>query len=303
MAPLPSGYAAQDGFIGDNLYEYYLERAHGSVGLIITEPASIIPPPPGSKLAHLGLYDDVFVPQLRRLSQAVHGSNARLLIMLDAPGALARQNASRLRMLGTHFLRAAWRAQAADCDGIVLSAADRGVLHMLCSPLANKRSDLYGGSATNRLRLPLEIVEGVRTWLGNRFLIAFRLVAEEFVPEGISLQDARVYARRLVAAGVNLLDVTVDAHTPLPVAQFPGWCVPLASGIKRVLPETPVINAGLLDDPLLADSVIRDGSIDLVMLEQALHDNPYWVHIARIVLESHNSAHSAGIDPEPGRLI
>jgi 2,4-dienoyl-CoA reductase-like NADH-dependent reductase (Old Yellow Enzyme family) len=286
MAPLPSGCTMLDGFVGEAVYDYYLKRAHGSVGLIITEPARVLPPLASATRAHLGLYNDVFVPNLRNLARAVHGSGSRLLVMLDASAEMAQVSLPQLRELATHFLRAAWRAQAAECDGIVLSAADGGVLHMLVSPLTNKRTDDYGGSALKRLRLPLEIIEGIRASLGTGFLIGFRIVAEEFTPEGINLQDTRVSARRLVSSGVNLLDVTTDSRTVAPVAHFPGWRIPLAEGIKQVLSDVPVISSGSLGDPHLADSVIRDGSVDLVMLGRALRANPYWVHIARIVLAS-----------------
>jgi 2,4-dienoyl-CoA reductase-like NADH-dependent reductase (Old Yellow Enzyme family) len=294
MAPYPSGCATQDGSVDDALYDYYLQRAHGSVGLIITEPARVIPPVPGETRAHFGLYDDGFIPRLKRLSQAVHGTGSRLLVMLDAPSTLADATTPELGALAVNFLRAAWRAQEAGCDGIALSAADSGVLHLLTSPLTNKRTDRYGGNTSNRLRMPLEIIEGVRTWLGPKFLIAFRMVAEEFAPEGITFQDARVNARRLVAAGTNLLDVMTDTRTEVAIAQFPGWRVPLASGIKRMISDVPVISSGLLGDPHLADSVVRDGSVDLVMLGKALRTNAYWTHIAHIVLASSQAAQRSG---------
>lgn len=286
MAPYPSGFAGRSGFIDATLYDYYLERAHGGVGLIITEPLQVVTPPDAPLPAHLGLYDDAFVPGLRHLARAVQGSGARLLAMLEAPPDLAYGTTADLRRLADAFLWAAWRAQAAACDGIALSAADGGALHQLISPLTNHRSDHYGGSATNRLRLALELIEGAREWLGPRLLICFRLIAEEFAPEGISLQDARVNARRLAASGANLLDVTTDGGAMAAVARFPGWRVPLANGIKRVLPDVPVISSGLLGDPQLANSVIEDGSIDMVMLGGSLRHNPYWPHIAQIILAS-----------------
>jgi 2,4-dienoyl-CoA reductase-like NADH-dependent reductase (Old Yellow Enzyme family) len=94
------------------------------------------------------------------------------------------------------------------------------------------------------------------------------------------MQDTRVIAKRLVAAGVALLDVTVEADESLTIARFPGWSVPLANGIKRVLPDVPIACASDLGEPFLADSVIRDGSIDLVLLDQHLHLDPDWVQHA-----------------------
>jgi 2,4-dienoyl-CoA reductase-like NADH-dependent reductase (Old Yellow Enzyme family) len=166
----------------------------------------------------------------------------------------------------------------------MLSAADGGVLRELLSAELNRRADIYGGSIAGRLRLPMEIIDGVRAWMGSRFLIGFRLIAEEFVPGGMSLQDARVIAKRVVAAGVSLLDVTVDSHTESPVARFPGWCIPLANSIKRVIPDVPVIGSGLLSDPYLADSVVQDGSVDLVMLGRTLRRHPDWPLRARDLL-------------------
>jgi 2,4-dienoyl-CoA reductase-like NADH-dependent reductase (Old Yellow Enzyme family) len=285
MSPYPSGLAAPDGFLGDELISYYVQRAHGSVGLIISEPAHVLPPDTDTA-SHIGLYDDVFIPGLRRLVQAVRGSYSHLLVMVDAHASYATASTDELTTIKQQFLHAAWRIQAAGGVGMMLSAADGGLLHHLVSPLSNRRSDGYGGTAGNRLRLALDIVEAVREWLGTRFVLAFRLVAEEFASDGISLQDARVIAHRMVAAGVHIIDVTTDSRSEGKIARFPGWRVPLASGIKRVLPDVAVMSSGVLGDPHLADSLVREGSIDLVMLGQALRENPYWPHIARIVLES-----------------
>lgn len=285
MGVTASGYALPDGFVEDALLHYYVRRAHGGVGLIVTEPLRVVPPDAQGIGAHIGIYADAFVPQLRFLAQAVHSQGARLLITLDEPAEAAEGSVWELRRLGEQFILAAWRALAANCDGVMLSAADGGVLHHLVSPQLNRRFDSYGGALAERLRLPLHIVEGIRTWMGNRLIIGFRIVAEDFTPGGISLQDARVIARRLVTAGVGLLDVTADTHSVnMPLARFPGWSVPLADGIKRVIPDVPVICSGSLGDPQLADSVIRDGSADLVMLRQALHTNPDWPRIAQATL-------------------
>lgn len=287
MGSCASGLAMADGFISDDLLSYYVRRAHGGVGLIVTEPVRVVPPAASGVHAHVGLYDDAFVPQLRFLVQAVHSKGARLILMLDEPCAAAEMNARELHTLAERFVQAAWRALAADCDGIMLSAADGGVLHTIISPHLNRRFDVYGGTLTERLRLPLQIIEGIHDWLGKRLIVGFRLIADDFTTDGITMQDARVIARRVVTAGVNLLDVTVDdQNTTVPVARFPGWMVPLAESIKRVVPEVPVMCSGLLGDPHLADSVIRDGSADLIMLRQTLRTHPDWPKTAYKTLVS-----------------
>lgn len=274
MAPAPSGYATTDGFFSDELISYYTRRARGGVGLIITEGLRVLPPAPDQPVAHLGLYTDAFVPTISRLARALHAHNTRLIVTLDEPTSLAPPDLAALTDLTEQFIGAAWRALCAGCDGVMLTSADGGLIHQLISPSLNQRSDPYGLTMAGRLRMPLEIIEGIRRWMGRRLIIGFRLVAEEFTPGGMGMHDARVVARRVAAAGAQLLDVTV-AETP-GVARFPGWAIPLANGIKRIAHDAAVIGSGLLGDALLADSIIRDGSVDLVMLQHTLRSNPDW---------------------------
>jgi 2,4-dienoyl-CoA reductase-like NADH-dependent reductase (Old Yellow Enzyme family) len=288
MAPIPSGYATLDGFVEDALTEYYIQRAQGGVGLIITEPVRVMPPRPEKTRAYLGMYSDAFVPQWHRLVQHVHTFDTRLLITLEASSDVSQGAIADVRRVAESFVLAAWRVLASGADGIMLSAADGGILHALISPLSNRRFDEYGNTLDGRLNLPLQIIEEIRRWLGQRLLIGFRLIADEFTTGGMALQDARIIASRVVHAGVHLLDVTADTRntTQSPVAQFPGWCLPLANGIKRFLPDTPVIGSGLLGEPYLADSAVRDGSIDLVMLGRTLRNNPEWPQLAHSFLMS-----------------
>jgi 2,4-dienoyl-CoA reductase-like NADH-dependent reductase (Old Yellow Enzyme family) len=248
----------------------------------------VLPPPEGVATVHLGLYHDAFVPGLSRAVRAAHDSGVRLLATIDAPASMSSGDSASLRNITEAFSLAAWRAAGAKCDGIMLRIADRSLLHQLASPRLNRRSDGYSGTLEGRVRLALELVEAIRERLGRRGMVGVRLVADEFYPDGLTIQDARVIARRLVGAGVKLLDVTVDLQTDVQLARFPGWCIPLANGIKRMLPDVPVIGSGQLGDPHLADSVIQDGSVDLVMLGQTLQDNPDWPLLAREALKEAN---------------
>jgi 2,4-dienoyl-CoA reductase-like NADH-dependent reductase (Old Yellow Enzyme family) len=273
MAPMPSGAAGDDGFADEALIGYYARRAKGGVGLILSEAMWVTPPGSSDPGPHLGIYADAFIPQLRRLVTASRAHGARVLLTLEAPAPAAIAPAAALHELGEAFVAAIARAHRAGADGVLLSAADGGALHCLLSPLHNQREDRYGGAA-GRSRLVIEIVEAARAWLGSRLIIGARLLADEFVPGGFSTQDARILARRLTAAGVRLLDVTAPPNVSN-IARFPGWAIPLASSIRRVL-DVPVIGSGELDDPLLADSIVRDGLVDLVMLDEALRRDPDW---------------------------
>jgi NADPH2 dehydrogenase len=282
----PSGYAASGGFADNALTTYYSNRAQGGAGMLVFEHTHVLPPSDPT-IPHLGLYGDAQIAALRQsiTTTRLHGS--AVLVMLDQPIRIDSYDSSQLLELGEAFITAAWRACAANAQGIMLSTADGGPFEQLVSPLQNRRSDMYGRDIAGRLRLLLMVIEGIQKWLGDQFLIGVRLNVEEFVPGGLSLQDARVIAKRLIGAGVKFLEVTATSRADTPIAQFPGWLVPLAAGLKAVV-EVPVLVGNLSDDPLLVDSVIRDGSADLVALNEVLRTNPLWPQEARMVLENNN---------------
>jgi 2,4-dienoyl-CoA reductase-like NADH-dependent reductase (Old Yellow Enzyme family) len=203
--------------------------------------------------------------------------------MLDQPLQLGRLGHAEIDQIGEAFIAAAWRVHAAGADGIMISCADGGPFEQLISPLHNRRTDRYGGSPGTRLRLLLDVVEGIGRWMGSDFVVGVRLNVEEFAPGGLTLQDTRVIAKRLAGAGVKLLETCAGIGASYPIAQFPGWCVPLAAGIKAVV-DVPVMVGGLSDDAALVDSVIREGSADLVTLSEVLQAEPDWPHSARQAL-------------------
>jgi 2,4-dienoyl-CoA reductase-like NADH-dependent reductase (Old Yellow Enzyme family) len=114
-------------------------------------------------------------------------------------------------------------------------------------------------------------------------VVGVRLNVEEFAAGGLTLQDARVIAKRLIGAGVRLLEVSARTSADTPIARFPGWLGPLAAGIKAIV-EVPVLVGSLSDDPMLADGIIRDGSADLAALNEALWRDPLWPQRAQAAL-------------------
>lgn len=275
MAPAPSGIAGEDGFCHAALVSYYERRARAGVGLIIPEPLLICKPSPG--VTHLGIWHDCFLPGLRRLTAAAHAFGSRIAFLLEAPA-----DQYQLALLSEYYHLAAWRALAAGADGIFLSIADDGALARLVSP--GRWSDNGANGAANDRILPvLTLLEQLRQHFNRRLWIGLRMPAAELIPGGLSYQDARLIARRAVAAGVQLLDITVNHYTP-DVARFPGWTIPLIAGIRRLVSEAVVIGSGQLSDPWLADAVIQEKSVDLVMLCLALRMMPEWPQLARRLL-------------------
>ncbi|NTW03292.1 MAG: NADH:flavin oxidoreductase, partial [Oscillochloris sp.] len=175
MAPAPSGLAAVDGFVCADLVDYYARRAQGGVGLILSEPLLVSPPPIDERAIHVGIYADAFVPGLRRLVMAARAHGTRVMFSLYAAEAASDFDTPDLLATRDSFVLAAWRAYCAGADGVVLSSADGGLIHMLVSPVRNHRLDVYGGGVSGRLRFLLEIIESVRAWMGSRLIIGFRL--------------------------------------------------------------------------------------------------------------------------------
>ena len=281
MTALASGYASTDGFISASFSSYYEERARGGAGLVVIEPACALAPLAGEP--HVGLYADAYVPDLRQCVRASERHGAVVLVTIDQSLPATEASQADLIAIADAWFTAAWRAHAAGACGVMFSCADGGPFEELLSPQTNKRSDAYGGSPTNRMRLLLEVVERVAHRMGERLVIGVRLNVGEYTPTGLTLQDARVIAKRLAGAGVGLLEIASEVRSDSQVARFPGWRVPLAQSIKAVV-DVPVMVGGLLADAELADSVIRDGSVDLVALGESLRASPLWPQYARLAL-------------------
>ena len=260
MEALPSGRATLEGFVDAPLQAFYLERARGGAGALVIE--TCLPCPPAKPASHLGLYADAHIPELRSCIRAIQDEGCAALVMLDQPGGIQGLRGSDLVEA---FALAAWRALSASADGIMLSTADDGPFQRLCEP----------GAGEARLATLLQIVETCIGWLGRRCIIGVRLAIEEHIPGGLTLQDARVVARRLTSAGARLIEVTVRVGSDTLIAQFPGWQMPVAAAMKAVI-ETPVIVGGQLDDPVLAEHCITDSCADLVAIGERLLIEPDW---------------------------
>lgn len=283
LTSLPSGHVSADGLLNETLCNYYVERARQGAGLITFEPAYVVAPT--TPTPHLGLYNQHCEASFRTCIQQLRQSMVGVLIALDQPLTAADYDTDGLHSLADAWVAAALRAAAVGADGIMLSCADGGLFDQLLSPLTNQRTDDYGGSSTARSRLLCDVIERVMARLGRRFIVGVRLEIGEFRPGSLSLQDARVVAKRLVGTGVRLLEISAEAGDDVLVARFPGWRVPLAAAIKAVV-DVPVMVGGLLADAELADSVIADGSADLVALGESLRTEPRWPHYAYAVLSA-----------------
>ncbi|ODT83669.1 MAG: NADH:flavin oxidoreductase / NADH oxidase [Pelagibacterium sp. SCN 64-44] len=178
------------------------------------------------------------------------------------------------------FVAAAIRAEKAGFDTIEIHAAHGYLLNQFLSPLANKRTDEYGGSRENRMRLVLEVTEAVRAvWPAHKPLLA-RLSASDWHPEGWQIEDSVVLARELKARGVDAIDTSSGGFEGATIPLEAGYQVPFAQAIREGA-DIPTMAVGLLGDASEAEAIIESGRADFIALARGALDDPNWPVHAR----------------------
>ena len=164
---------------------------------------------------------------------------------------------------------------------VEIHAAHGYLLHQFLSPLANLRTDAYGGSFENRVRLALEVVDAVRAVWPAKLPLFVRISATDWAEGGWSIDESVQLAGLLREHGVDLVDVSSGGQIPnarIPVG--PGFQVQFAARIRREA-GIPTAAVGLITDPQQADTIVSQGQADLVLLARELLRDPYWpVHAA-----------------------
>jgi 2,4-dienoyl-CoA reductase-like NADH-dependent reductase (Old Yellow Enzyme family) len=314
-------YSAEDGYANDWHLVHLGTRAIGGAGLVIVE-ATAVEAAGRISPQDMGLWSNDHIEPLARIArfvkqqgavpgiQLAHAGRkassprpwdthlARPLAVADggwsptfAPSELAFDgsyqvpqalDAQGLRRIVQSFAQATDRAKEAGFEVVEVHAAHGYLLHEFLSPLSNQRTDTYGGSFDNRIRLLLEVVEAVRERWPVQLPLFVRLSATDWVEGGWDLDQSVELARRLKALGVDLIDASSGGLVPnAKIADGPGYQVPFAERIKA---EAGVATAavGRITDPVQADEVIRTGQADLVLLAREMLRNPYWpMHAAR----------------------
>jgi 2,4-dienoyl-CoA reductase-like NADH-dependent reductase (Old Yellow Enzyme family) len=188
-----------------------------------------------------------------------------------APHAL---EAAELAGVVRAFAAAARRAVAAGFRTVEVHAAHGYLLHQFLSPLSNRRTDRYGGSLENRTRIVREVVEAVRRAWPERLPLLLRVSCTDWVEGGWDLAQTVELARQVGPLGVDLVDCSsggLVATARVPAG--PGYQVPFAEAIRR---DAAVATAavGLITEPAQAETVIRTGQADLVLLARELLRDP-----------------------------
>lgn len=198
------------------------------------------------------------------------------------PKAMTAEDIVRIR---NAFVAAAQRALAAGFEWLELHFAHGYLAHEFYSPLANRRTDNYGGSFENRIRFLLETFAAVRSIWPERLPLTARLTVTDWLEGGVTVDESIELARQLKAAGLDLLDVSQGFITPdiSKVPWGPGFMIPITGRIRREA-GVPTAVGWMITDPQQADAAVTEQHADLVMLAREMLRDPYWPYHAALKL-------------------
>jgi NADPH2 dehydrogenase len=294
---------AEDGVLNAWHHVHYVSRAVGGTGLILVEMTDVHPD--GRITVYdSGIWDDRQVPALARIGEEVHGYGAAFGIQIAHAGRKAESpslrpvgpsaipfsdhyrtpdalTAAEIEALIECFHAGARRAVAAGVDVIELHGAHGYLLHQFMSPASNRRDDLFG----DPVEFPRRVIQAVKAAMPSGMPLFMRVSATEWSPEGYDVEDLIRMARVFRDAGVDLFDVSAGGNLPVrpPYPEYPGYQVKYAVRVREAL-GTPVMAVGRLDDPLLAESLLAEGRVDLVAIGRGMLRDPYWANTASLAL-------------------
>lgn len=190
-----------------------------------------------------------------------------------APRAIDEAGLERIR---DAFVETAERAVRLGIDGFEIHAAHGYLLHQFLSPIANRRTDRYGGSLENRMRFPLDVFDAVRSAVPKHKPVGVRVSATDWVDGGWDLDQTIVLANELKRRGVDWIDVSSGGVSPLQkIALGPGYQVPFAAAVKQAT-GLPTIAVGLITEARQAEDIVASGKADMVALARGMLYDPRW---------------------------
>ncbi|WP_042346170.1 NADPH dehydrogenase NamA [Bacillus massiliigorillae] len=283
---------------------HYGSRAVGGVGMVMLE-ATAVTPQGRISVNDLGIWDDTHIAGLAELVSLIkeHESVAAIQIAhagrkatvpgdIIAPSAIAFDDTSKkpqemtieqIKETVAAFQAGAKRAKEAGFDVIELHGAHGYLINEFLSPLSNQRTDQYGGTAENRYRFLQEIIFAVKqVWDGP---LIIRVSANDYHPEGLTVEDYITFAKWMKEDGIDLIDVSSGAVVPAPIKPFPGYQVPLSDSIRNHA-DISTGAVGLIVNAMQAEEILQNERADLVFIGRELLRDPYWARTAAMQLRT-----------------
>lgn len=306
MMPMGTNFGEQNGEMSFLHINYYEQRAKGGTGLLIVENASVDSPQGSNGTTQLRIDSDNYIPRLYKLCENVHKHGACIAIQINHAGASAMSSRIGMQPVSAsdvpskeggeiprpltkeeilHIVRkyaeAARRAQICGFDAVEIHAGHSYLISQFLSPIYNKRTDEFGGSAEKRTRFAHMILEAVRKQVGPHFPIFLRISADELMEGGNTLEDTLAYLEYLekevdvfdVSCGLNgSIQYQIDANY-LP----DGWRSYMARAVKEKFGK-PCIAVGNIRHPQIAEEILAKGDADFIGMGRGLIAEPEWVN-------------------------
>lgn len=300
MTPLYLGYANPDGTVSSLLLDYYREMATSGVALVVVENSAIHASGLGSPFTIRSDHDR-YLRGLRKLAKTIKGEGALAFLQINhagryrfipemiAPSAIKtgdhipqEMTMEQIKEIIVSFGEAAKRTKEAGFDGVEIHGGTSYLIVQFLSPKTNHRSDQYGGILENRARFGLEVFESVKRAVGEHYPVGYRFNADEWLPDGLHVEETAYLAKELEKREVAYLSVMAGSYEAM---SLPGYIEQekneaymgvFARDIKKALKYTPVVTAGRINTPKKAESLLADGTADLIGLARVLLADPLW---------------------------
>ncbi len=302
LPPLASFLIEKGGAITDRAVEHYRRRAAGGPAMVIMEACAVSPEGVVSE-NQARIDGDRLIKGLSRIAEAIRAEGAvpaiqihhagrqtsakviKRLPLAPSPlpcpairGDVAPLTVEQIQDLIKKFAEAAVRSREAGFELLEIHGAHGYLINQFLSRYSNIREDGYGGDIAGRTRFALDIISEIRNRLGSSFPISFKISAQEFVPDGLTVEESIDILKLLVTAGIDAVQVSAGNDST------PEWiCQPMfmqkaclaesAAVIKKAL-QIPVMTVGRINDPWTADNIIAKGMADLVCIGRGLMADP-----------------------------
>jgi 2,4-dienoyl-CoA reductase-like NADH-dependent reductase (Old Yellow Enzyme family) len=298
------GMAAEDGAVTPRLIETMVALAKGGIGMIITSHAYVRPEGQAGPW-QLGAYKDELVDGLREMSSAVHDSGGKIVMQLAHAGNFAAEQLTGvppmvassfdglaksprkemttedIQDLTVAYADAARRAKAAGFDGVQIHSAHGYLLSQFLSPAYNKRSDEYGGTIENRVRVHLEVLRAIRSAVGSDFPVLIKMNCQDFLENGLTLEDSVQAGRMLADAGLDGLELSggtlVSKLSPsrpgIKTADKEAYFKEEAKAFKHEI-SIPLLLVGGMRSLEVAESLVEEAVADYISLCRPLIREP-----------------------------
>jgi 2,4-dienoyl-CoA reductase (NADPH2) len=300
MAPLYLGYASEGGWVSDMLLEHYRLMAQSGVAMVVVENATVDHPVGSGSNRTLRADTDDNLDGLKQLASTIKNEGALACLQINHAGRFAHATQESLapstvetfgrvpRALGKaeidhiidKYADAAARAKTAGFDMVELHGGTGYLLAQFLSPRTNKRNDEYGGSLENRQRFALEVLMRVKATV-DVFPVGYRFLADEWLPDGLQLEESQEFANSLAQANIAYISVMGGTYESFSLpgiverSKQEGYMLDLAAKIRTKV-DVPVIAAGRLATGAFGDRAIAEGKTDLIGLARVLWADPQW---------------------------